>query len=83
LRGCSRSVLVEESPSLIFPPSVLLFDLRSAHYDPRKVADMSQVDVVSDSVNDSFQVLVASCVDLSDAAGFTTIVAFVPRGIGA
>ncbi len=83
MRGCSRPVLVEEGPSHIFPPSFSLFDPRPAHGDPRKVADLSQVDVVSDSPNGSLEVLVVSCLDLSAAAGFSTVVAFAPRGIGA
>ena len=43
---------------------------------------MSQVDVMSDSANGSFEVLVASCLDLSVALGFLRIVAVASRGIG-
>lgn len=59
-----------------------LFDPRTAYDDPRQVVDMSRVDVVSDAPKGAFEVLVASCLDLSAASGFSTIVAFTPRGIG-
>lgn len=43
---------------------------------------MSQDNVVTDSQSDSFEVLVPSCLGISAAAGFSTVVAFAPRGIG-